>query len=349
MEVFLNYVIVGNTVYDYLIMLGIALVLYVLLMLFRGYLLKKAILLAEKTQYKRDDLIVKKLNSISRLFYIVVLIYIPLQYINIHPTLDRIVYICFLSVILREISNVFVAMLKYVLDHTMYKNKSDKKDVTKINLFYLIAKIFIYIIVWLFLLSNLWIEVTPLIASLWVLWIWVAFALQKILWDIFASFSIFFDRPFEIWNFVVIGEDSGIVKDIGIKSTRIQTLQWQELIVPNSEMTEIRINNYGKMKKRRASFDIGVVYHTDPWLLEKIPDLIKTIIDKTENAEFDRTHFVSFGPSSLNFEVVYYIWISDFRIYKDVHQSIWLNIIKLFKKKWIEFAYPTQSLYIKKQ
>jgi len=103
--------------------------------------------------------------------------------------------------------------------------------------------------------------------------------------------------------------------------------------VPNAEMTSVRVNNYGKMKKRRVVFGIGVVYQTNPSVLEKIPTMIQKIIEKSEYAEFARAHFVEFGPSSLNFEIAYYIISSDYKIYRDTHQSISLDIIKEFKQK----------------
>lgn len=346
MNYFLQYTIWENSLYTYSIALIIFICVYIGTFIFRKIILKKLQLLATKTQSKRDDRIARNLSSISKLFYIAVCVYIPLQYITLNPIFDRIIKIWFLIIIFWEVSNVLIKIIKYILDESLHEKRTGRKDNTKIHLFHIISKIIIYVTWWLLLLSNLWVEITPLLASVWVMWVAIAFALQKILWDIFASFSIFLDRPFEIGDFIIIWEDSWNVKDIGLKSTRIQTLQWQELIIPNAEITGIRINNYGKMKKRRVIFTIGIVYQTDPEIIEKIPSLIQNIIEKTANTEFDRAHFIEFWKSELVFEIVYYINTNDFKIYRDTHQTINLEIMKTFKKQKIDFAYPTQSIYI---
>lgn len=348
MPEFVYYEILGNSIHTYIIALIIFLIIFFWTIIFRRFFLKKAKNIVEKTESKRDDIIIKNISSISKIFYIVVCVYIPLQYIKINNQINYFIEIIFLWIVIREFSSFLIKIIKHILEKNISKHNW-KKDTTRINLFHITTKIIVYVIWWLLLLSNIGIEITPLIASLWVVWIWVAFALQKILWDIFASFSIFLDRPFEIGDFIIIWEDSWIVKDIGMKSTRIQTLQWQELIIPNNEITSIRINNYGKMKKRRIAFNIGVIYQTDPSTIEKIPSIIKEIIEKTENTEFSRAHFIEFWKSELNFEIVYFITTKEFEIYRDTHQKICLEIMKKFKKQWISFAYPTQSIYIENQ
>lgn len=336
------YIILGNTIYNYIIALILFVLIYFIILLLKKIVKKR---IKKDNNNKRENIIVKSLSYISNLFYIALCIYIPLQYITVQKTFWYIIKVLFLIIVVREISNILIKIVKHILEKTLHGNNW-KKDTTKINLFHIIAKIIIYITWWLLLLSNLWIEITPLLASVWVIGIAIAFALQKILGDIFSSFSIFFDKPFEIWDFIVIGWDSWNVKDIGLKSTRIQTLQWQELIIPNAEITWIRINNYWKMKKRRVVFTIGIVYKTDPNILEKIPNIIWNIIKNTENTEFDKAHFIEFWKSELTFEIIYYITTKDFKIYRDTHQKISLDIIKTFKKQKIEFAYPTQSIYI---
>jgi len=177
----------------------------------------------------------------------------------------------------------------------------------------------------------------------------IAFALQNILEDMFSSFSIYFDRPFQIDDFIVIGDDMGIVKKIGIKSTRIQTLQGEELIISNKELTGKRIRNFKKMEKRRIVFKFGVVYETSTEKLKKIPGIIKDIMDRAELAEIDRVHFKEFGDFSLNFEVIYYIKSREYIDYMNTQQEMNFAIKERFEQEGIEMAYPTQTLYVNKQ
>jgi len=140
----------------------------------------------------------------------------------------------------------------------------------------------------------------------------------------------------------------GTVEHIGIKTTRLKTLQGQELIVSNRELTETRVNNYKKMEKRRIAFGFGVEYDTPLKKLKKIPIIVKEIIDKIKLAELNRAHFKEFGDFSLNFEVVYYVKIGDYNIYMDTQQEINFALKERFEKEGIVFAFPTQTLYLNK-
>jgi small-conductance mechanosensitive channel len=132
---------------------------------------------------------------------------------------------------------------------------------------------------------------------------------------------------------------------VGTRSTRIQTLQGQELVVTNKQLTNAKINNYGKMPKRRIVFHIGVTYETDRQKLNNIPDMIRKIIRETENCTLDRVHFYQFGDFSLDFEIVYYVDTGDYNAYMDVQQNINYAIVEAFDQEKIDFAYPTQVIY----
>lgn len=106
---------------------------------------------------------------------------------------------------------------------------------------------------------------------------------------------------------LVVGDYSGTVRKIGIKSTRVRLLQGEELVISNRQLTTTSVRNFKKLKKRRIAFTLGVTCDTPLKKLKKIPDIISAIISKIELAELDRVHFTELGDFSLNFEVVYYI------------------------------------------
>ena len=124
-----------------------------------------------------------------------------------------------------------------------------------------------------------------------------------------------------------------------MKSTRVQLLQGEELVLPNSELTKTSVRNFKKMKKRRISFSFGVTYDTPTKKLKKIPDIINSIItsEKLEYVDrLDRVHFSEFGDFSLNFDVVFYMKSQDYVKYKDTQQEINLKIKEAFEKEGIE-------------
>ena len=194
--------------------------------------------------------------------------------------------------------------------------------------------------IWMWILFSLWIF--PALSSRCLFCCLPAF---------FSAFSIYFDRPFEIGDFIIVGEYAGTVKKIGMKSTRVQLLQGEELVLSNSELTKTNIRNFKKMKKRRINFSFGVTYDTPLKKLKKIPDIIKDIINP-EKIDFvdrlDRVHFKEFGDFSLKFDIVYYVKSDDYAKYMDTQQEINYAIKEVFEKEGIEMAFPTQTIFLNK-
>ena len=190
------------------------------------------------------------------------------------------------------------------------------------------------------------VKITTLVASLGIGGIAVAMALQNILGDIFASLSILLDKPFVVGDFIIVEAHMGIVEYIGLKTTRIRSLSGEQLIFSNSDLLKSRIRNYKRMAERRVVFSIGVVYQTGYENLKMIPGIIRKIIDDQNHTRFDRAHFQGYGDYSLDFETVYYVLSPDYNLYMDIQQLINLEIFRQFESMGIEFAYPTQTVFL---
>ena len=157
------------------------------------------------------------------------------------------------------------------------------------------------------------------------------------------------DKPFVIGDYIVVDDVKGTVEHIGIKTTRIRGLSGQELICSNADLLSSRVSNYKRMKERRILFTIGIIYETKHETLLKIPKMLEEIITDIKNAKFDRAHFINFGDSSLDFEIVYYVQIPDYEEYMNIQQEINLAIFNKFEAMNIGFAYPTRTLHITNQ
>lgn len=248
----------------------------------------------------------------------------------------------------------FIRILQTLVDYGVdrfaaaRREKGEGTSASAIKLLGRIVKGLLWAIGLIIVLQNLGYNISALAAGLGIGGLAVAFALQNVLADVFASFSIYFDRPFEVGDFIIIGSDMGVVQHIGIKSTRLKTLQGQELVVSNKELTESRVHNYRKMDRRRIVFELGVEYATPQEKLVKIPGIVKEIIDQQELAEADRVHFKEFGPYSLNFEVVYYVNDQDYNRYMDTQQAINFELKRRFDQEKIAFAFPRQDIFLVK-
>jgi small-conductance mechanosensitive channel len=204
----------------------------------------------------------------------------------------------------------------------------------------------IWTLVFLMSLSNLGIDVTALIAGLGVGGIAVALAVQNVLGDLFASVAIALDKPFEIGDFIILGDVMGTVEHIGLKTTRLRSLFGEQIIVANSDLLASRIRNFKRMTERRVAFTVAVPYRTPSATLEAVVSALKEIVSAQPDLRLDRAHLQKLGDSSVVFEVVYYVTSADYTLYMDRQQAINLEIHRRFAAMGVAFAYPTQTLVL---
>lgn len=210
----------------------------------------------------------------------------------------------------------------------------------------IVGLILVYSTILLLALQNLGVDVTAMIAGLGVGGIAVALAVQNILGDLFASLSIVLDKPFVVGDFIIVGDKLGTVEKIGIKTTRIRALSGEQLVFSNSDLLNSRIQNFKRMNERRIVFSFGVQYDTPLDLLQQMPGIVRKAIEDQPRTRIDRAHFKAFGPSSLDFEAVYFMLVPDFGAYMDTQQAINFQLLQRFRELGISFAFPTTTLHV---
>lgn len=211
-----------------------------------------------------------------------------------------------------------------------------------------VVNLLVWVIALVFLLDNLGVEISAIVAGLGIGGIAIALAAQALLGDLFSYFVIFFDRPFELGDFVIFDDILGSIEHIGIKTTRIRSLSGEQVIVSNSLLTGARLRNYKRMAERRVVFSFGVTYDTGAENLRTIPELVRAIIERDRRVRFDRAHFKAYGASSLDFEVVYYALTPDYTIYMDIQQEINIALYEAFAERGIHFAFPTRTVVLER-
>ena len=195
-------------------------------------------------------------------------------------------------------------------------------------------------------LENLGVNVGTLVAGLGVGGVAIALATQNVLGDVFASVSILLDKPFVVGDFIILDSYMGQVERIGIKTTRVRSLDGELIVFSNADLLKSRIRNYKNLPQRRVVFRVGVVYETPPEVVEKLPGILREVVAGAEGVRLDRAHFASYGDSALVFEVVYYVINGDYNVYMDIQQAINLALFRRFAEVGAAFAYPTQTLRI---
>jgi len=341
-----------NRIIDYIITIVIFILLVISILIIKGILIKLLKNWAKKTTTTIDDKFVKAFEEKIKPF--LNLIYFGAFYISIKRlTMDSQI---------EKFFNIFVSILliifgvRFLLSITIYgletywlkkeKDKSKKQALTGIIT---ILRFIVWSIVLIIVLDNLGIKISALVAGLGIGGIAIALAAQTVLGDLFSYFIIFFDRPFEIGDFIIVGDFKGTVEHIGLKTTRLNSLSGEQLVFSNQDLTSSRIKNYKRMNRRRIVFQFGVTYQTSVKQLKEIPQIVEEIIKKISETFFDRVHFASYGDFSLNFEVVYYIGSNDYKKYMDIQQEINFQLKEALEKQEIEFAYPTQTVFLAKE
>lgn len=207
-------------------------------------------------------------------------------------------------------------------------------------------KVFLWGLGAVFLLDNLGFQITAVITGLGIGGIAIGLAAQAVLGDLFSYYSILLDRPFEIGDFIIVGDFMGTVEHVGIKTTRIRSLSGEQLVFSNSDLTGSRVKNYKRMQRRRIVFQVGVTYSSSVEQLQAGVEAIRAIFAEIPEATLDRAHFFRFGAFSLDYEVVYFVESANYNVYMDVQQRINLALKERFEGIGLSFAFPTQTLHL---
>jgi len=349
MKEFLNQTYWGDTVQTYLIALGIFVVGLILVKILQRVVLYRLKKWAAKTETTLDDLLIKSVEkSIVPMLYYGVL-YTAITSLSLNESVSNIVHIVSLFIVTFFIVRFVSSTIMFTLTYFIKKQERGEEKARQLRGMTVLINIFVWVVGIVFLMDNLGFNISAVVAGLGIGGIAIALAAQAILGDLFSYFVIFFDRPFEVGDFITVQDKVGTVEYTGIKTTRIRALTGEQLVFSNTDLTNSRIHNFKKMLERRVVFKLGVIYQTTATQLEEIPKIVKQIIEAHSDVRFDRGHFSSYGDFSLNFEFVYFVMGSDYVKYMDTQQSINLKIYTEFEKRGIEFAYPTQTLFVNKE
>jgi len=304
---------------------------------------------AKKTKTKIDDEILRNIKAPVLLLATILGVFYALNSLSFLNPYSYVLEVIFTVAQILIVTFIITRVIN-VLSKWLAERARREKRVSEHILFVLkkIIQAAIYIFAFLTILVAFGIDLSGVVVGLGVGGIAIALALQNVLSDVFSAFSIYFDRPFEVGDFIVVGDYAGTVRKIGIKSTRLQLLQGEELVISNRELTTTSLRNFKKLKKRRVVFKLSVAADTPVEKLEKIPGLVQKIIEDIELAEFDRAHFTEFGNFTLDFQVVYYMKTSDYNKYLDAQQKINLGIIEAFDKEGVIMPFPTQTIFVRK-
>jgi len=306
--------------------------------------------MAERTTTDLDNFISDLVRvRTKKILFLAIAVYGASLFLDLPADIERVIVGTAFILLFYQVGLWGNGMINFLVTRRAAKDGEDGLNLEAYSVITWIAKAALWTIVILLALNNLGIQITALVAGLGISGIAVALAVQNILGDLFASLSIVMDRPFIIGDFIIVDDQMGTVEHVGLKTTRVRSLSGEQIVFSNTDLLSSRIRNYHRMNERRVLFTLGMTYQTPAEKLERIPGMIQEIIEVQEQVRFDRAHFASYGDFSLNFEIVYWVLDRDYALYMGIQQEINLALYRKFEEEGIEFAYPTQTLFMEKE
>jgi len=342
----INQIILGNLLSSWLLAIGVALTSFLVLYILRSILRRRFKLLAERSSLPGISLLSRLLRDTRGVFIAAVAVWIGSRWLILRPGWQSTLRIAVMFILLYQAGLWIVALVEHWIARRIRQDaKDDAGRQATLNALGIVAKVIVWTLIILVGLDNLPnVEITSLITGLGIGGIAVGLAVQNILGDLFSSLTIALDKPFVIGDSIAVGEFVGTVEHIGLKSTRVRSISGEQVIFANSDLLSSRIRNYKRMEERRVVFTLRLDYSTPPEVVERVPQLLRQVIEPQKNAAFDRAHLQSYTDAGLQFEVVYLVNTADFATHVAVQNAINMEIYRRFRAEGIEFAHPLMGV-----
>ena len=339
----------GNTPAAYTLSAGTFCVVLALLYVVKNIGIGRLKTLAAKTDTDLDDFCVSLAEKFRWFEYQLAAFYAASRYLHRGAAFDKALKLAILLVFTYRAITIIQELLSYGINRVAAQREISgqaKESVVKST--QVILRSLVWIGAVLFVMDNMGVNISTVLAGLGIGGVAVALASQAILGDIFNFFVILLDKPFIVGDFIVTDNISGTVEHIGLKSIRIRSLSGELIVVSNSKLLGIELKNYKQMNRRRVALKTSVVRQTPLEKLKLVPAIMKEAVLTLGNATFDRSNMSALGDFSIDFETVYYVESPDYNFHMQTQECFLQAVIARFKKEGIEFAYPTQTLFIQK-
>lgn len=352
MNDFLNWLVAtdvfGLSVTSLALAAATAFISYLVMRMALRFVVKRMTQIATHTVNRIDDTLIEVLSSTNRWLMLLAALLIGLGMLDLSTRWNsRLAQLWFVAVALQFglwlTRSISIGLTRYQEHHTRAGVTQASASATLMSW---ALRTVLWAVVLLAVLSNLGINITAFVASLGVGGIAVALAVQNILGDLFASLSIAVDKPFEVGDFIGIDSFVGTVQFIGLKTTRIRSLNGEQIIISNTDLLKQVVKNFKRMEERRIVFKFGVTYDTTPEQAEAISGVVKRLVESNDKLRFDRAHFVGFGESSLDYEVVYIVTEPNYNLYMDAQQTLNLQLMRALSEMGVGFAFPSRTVYL---
>ena len=311
-----------------------------------GFLIDRVLLarlknIVKKTRTHIDDIVIAVFSTFTFKFYVAVAFCITGILLQITPEISKILTAILIVVVFVFITKAMFSSIDLLFNE--YQKKFVSNDNQLSNLlptFVSTTKALVFIFFLIFVLSNVGINVTALVAGLGIGGVVFAFAFQKIITDIFNTISIFFDKPFLVGDVISLGDILGSIERIGLKTTAVRSIDGERVIIPNEEIVGSVVNNLSDRPKRRVIINIPISYKVKEDKLQKVSEVVEEAVKDVGGVEFSFMRLREVSEHAIMYELAYYITGASYFEHMKVRQEIFIAVIEKLKKSKIELGYP---------
>jgi MscS family membrane protein len=351
MQEMLSIKVMNREVWRYIAMFGIVLAALISRILFSYIMRKKVMKLAGKTKTEIDDRLVDAATPPIANF-----IYIAALYFIFQVAMPEGKTVRYSHVALNLLIGINIAYFAFRFIHVfelyllkMAARTDNALDDQFVGTMKKALKILVVIISAIVIADNLGYNVSGLIAGLGIGGLAIALAAQDSLANIFGSITVIFDKPFQVNERIKVMGHDGIIEKIGLRSTRLRTLDGHLVTIPNKELTNTAVENVALRPSIKFITTIGVVYSTTSEKLRKGVQIIKDVLKDADHVQDDyRVYFKTFNDYSLDIFIIYWVKPADYWLSLETTEKINFAIKEAFEKEEIEMAFPTQTVEISK-
>jgi small-conductance mechanosensitive channel len=344
----LDRVFYGNTLRQWLIAAALGGAVHVVLSLLRRVVVQRLGRLAARSATRVDDLGVEMVRRTRQYFLAAAALVIAARILVLPAQTRDILHLVLVAAVLLQAGRWGTGLIGFAVEH--YARRAGGEDAgtrATVQAVGYAARFGLWSVLLIMALAAFGIDVTALITGLGIGGIAIALAVQNILGDLFAALSIVLDKPFVVGETIHVDNIVGAVEHVGLKTTRIRSQSGEQIVISNADLLRSRIRNYRRMEQRRVVFNVDVTYDTPPDTVDRIPGLIREIIERQPVTRFERSHFLSFAESALRIETVFWVLDADFDRYADIQHAINIELLRRFTAERIDFAFPSRTMYVR--
>ncbi|HSG39624.1 MAG TPA: mechanosensitive ion channel family protein [Thermoanaerobaculia bacterium] len=339
-------IFIRDPLLDWLIAAGIALLVFLGILLLKRLAASRLGRMAERTATGLDDLVLGLARRTYSWLVAIPSAYLGGLYLDLPPRTSVVLKSAAFVAVLLQVALWSSIAVDYWVARQNRRTEGDATTFALAGVLRFILKVVLWSVLLLLALDNLGVDVTTLIAGLGIGGVAVALALQNVLGDLLASLSIALDKPFVIGDTITVDTLTGTVEYIGMKTTRVRSLGGEQIVFSNADLLKSRIRNWAQLKERRVALSFGVPVDAPIDVVERIPAMVRHAIEARDLVRFDRAHYTGFSASSFNFEAVYWILSPEYAVFMDRQQAVNLDLLRAMESEGITLGPTPQTVIL---